>query len=163
MRGAVKKFVILAVAGLVAACGAQKQKVAKVDPYAATRDDSCYTVDLFTKVEIARPSESVPKDWRAFSGRWGGGKWAGEWCHDLYVLDIAPDGQVHLVETYAPYEPWGKRATAFRRVAQIGEDGRLRLNYGRVKLVYWVENGVMYGARDEGLGAQPIAMVRRDA
>ena len=157
-----KKLILLAVAGLVAACGAPKQ-VAKVDPYAVTRDDSCYTVDLFTKVEIARPEASVPKNWQAFSGRWGGGKWAGEWCHDLYVLDIAADGQVHLVETYAPYEPWGKRATAFRRVAQIGEDGRLRLNYGRVKLVYWVENGVMYGARDEGLGAQPIAMVRRDA
>lgn len=156
-----RTLICLAAAAAIAGCA--PTKVAKVDPYANTRDDSCYTVDLFTKVEIRQPTGDVPAKWRAFSGRWGGGKWAGEWCHDLYVLDIAPDGRVNVVETYAPYEPWGKRATAFRRVAQLGEDGRLRLNYGRVKLVYWVEDGVMYGARDEGVGIQPIAMVRRSA
>lgn len=153
---------MLVIFGVLASCGAPKQ-VAKVDPYAGTRDDSCYTVDLFTKIQIKQPEAGVPQDWRAFSGRWGGGKWAGQWCHDLYVLNIAPDGLVNVVETYAPYEPWGKRATAYRRTARIGEDGRLRLSYGKVKLVYWIENGVMYGARDEGLGAQPISMVRRAA
>ncbi|SEA54537.1 hypothetical protein SAMN05444370_106168 [Rubrimonas cliftonensis] len=152
----------LAVAATLAGC-AGGEKTAEVDPYAHTRDSSCYTVDLFTDVEITPPAPSVPSDWKAFSGRWGGGKWAGEWCHDLYVLNIAPTGEVQVVETYAPYAPWGKRATAFTRRATIGKDGKLRLRYGDTSLVYWVKDGVLYGERDEAGGKTIIAMERRAA
>ncbi len=158
-----KQFILIA-AAFAAACSTPVRQERATVAFDATRDDSCYTVDLFTKVSINRPGGEVPEAWRAFSGRWGGGAWAGEWCHDLYVLDIRPDGQVDIVETYAPHVPWGKRATAFRRTAQIDPDGRLRLAYGRVKLEYWVENGVMYGSREEtGLGQHRIAMVPRAA
>lgn len=156
--------IILLAAALAAGCAASPRQERTPVAFDATRDDSCYTVDLFTKVSIRRPGGDVPEAWRAFSGRWGGGAWEGQWCHDLYVLDIRPDGQVELVETYAPHLQWGKRATAFRRTARIDDDGRLRLAYGRVRLEYWVENGMLYGARDEtGLGKHRIAMVRRDA
>ncbi len=147
---------------LLAACGGSKRTLAPAgDPFAATRDDSCYTVDLFTKVSIQPPRDGVPEQWRAFSGRWGGGKWAGEWCHDLYVVDIAANGRVTVIETHAPLAAWGRPATAFRRTAQIGPDGRLRLAYGRVAVEYWLENGLLKGLRDEGTGDMRIAMVRR--
>jgi hypothetical protein len=157
------RLLALCALSLLAACAAQKPKPPAADPFAVTRDDSCYTVDLFTKVSIRPPEPTLPADWRGFSGRWGGGKWAGEWCHDLYVVDIAADGRVTVIETHAPLEKWGKPATAFRRTARIGEDGRLRLAYGPVEVEYWLENGMLKGLRDEGAGLQRIAMVRRGA
>jgi hypothetical protein len=155
------RCVVIGAACLLAACAPSKPKAPAVDPFAVTRDDSCYTVDLFTKVAIRAPSDKVPSDWRGYSGRWGGGKWAGVWCHDLYVVDIAPDGKVTVIETHAPLEAWGKPATAFRRTARIGQDGRLRLAYGDVAVEYWLENGLLKGLRDEGAGLQHIAMTRR--
>jgi len=153
---------LLALVGLLAAC-AEKKEVASVDPFAFTRDDTCYTVDLFSKAVVVPPDKNVPKDWRAYSGRWGGGAWEGVWCHDLYVLDIKPDGNVTVVETHAPYPQWGKLATAFRRTGRIDENGRLHLAYGRVKVDYWIENGMLYGTRDEGTGVQRVALARRGA
>lgn len=156
----VKKAMVIGLACLVAGCSGSK-KVAEVDPFDKTRDPSCYTVDLFTKVEFREPKAEVPEAWRGFKGRWGGGKWAGEWCHDLYVLDVQPSGAVSIVETYAPYEPWGKRAAAFRRTAHIGSDGRLRMAYGRVRVEYWLEDGEIRGLREEGMGPQLIALERQ--
>ena len=134
---------------------------AAVDPYMMTRDDSCYTVDLFTPARIKVPGREVPEEWRGFSGRWGGGAWEGEWCHDLYVLEIKPDGTVHVIDTHAPLPEWGKLATAFRRTGRIDDDGRLRLSYGHVDVEYWLQEGKLLGHRDEGRGLWEIAMVRR--
>jgi len=157
-----RHFPAVAAALILSGCGGSDRAPAPLaDPFAQTRDSSCYTVDLFTEVRINRPSDDVPEDWRGFSGRWGGGKWAGEWCHDLYVLDIQPDGRVRLIETYAPYEPWGKRAAAFTRTARIDPDGRLRLRYGRTRMEYWLKDGELRGVRDEGGGELLIAMERR--
>lgn len=156
------RAVLAAAALAVAGCMAQPQvETAQVDPYAETRDSACYSVDLFTRVRVTEPAPEVPAAWRRFSGRWGGGKWNGAWCHDLYVLDIAPDGRVRVVETYAPHEPWGKRATAFTRTGVIGEDGRLRLRYGATSVEYRIEGDELFGVRDETLGRMVIAMERR--
>jgi hypothetical protein len=126
-----------------------------------TRDASCYTVDLFTKPRFVKPGDNVPRNWRDFAGVWGGGAWDGQWCHDLYILEVQPDGLVRLIETHAPYEPWGKRATAFQRTGRIGEDGRLRLRYGRTVSEYWVENGTLFGRQDEAGDIRRIALSRQ--
>lgn len=131
------------------------------DPYITALRDTCYTVDLFTEARIKVPGKDVPDDWRDFSGRWGGGAWEGEWCHDLYVLEIEPNGRVHVISAHAPLPAWGKVATAFRRTAQIDNDGRMRMQIGRTQVEYWLEDGRLHGHRDEGVGQWEIAMVRR--
>jgi hypothetical protein len=137
-------------------------RTAAVDPYASTRNDACYTVDLFTPARIKVPGGDVPEEWRGFSGRWGGGAWEGEWCHDLYVLEIEPDGTVHVISAHAPLPAWGKQATAFRRTGRIDRDGRIRLRMGSTQVEYWLaEDGKVHGHRDEGMGLWEIAMVRR--
>jgi len=151
---------IVCVACLAAGC-AEKQPQTTV-PFAATVDSACYTVDLFGKVAWRRPEQAVPATASAFHGRWGGGKWDGQWCHDLYVLDVRPDGTAQVIETYAPLPAWGKRATAFKRTARIDGDGRLRLGYGEVEVEYWIEDGKLFGLRTEG-GTQRRIVLNRQA
>mgnify|MGYP006275026767 CR=1 FL=1 len=143
------------------ACAAPEPAPQRSVGFEQTLDPSCYTVDLFQEVRIAEPNGDLPEGWNGYKGRWGGGAWAGEWCHDLYVLAVEPDGLVRLIETHAPYEPWGKRATAYRRTARIGEDGRLRLRYGRVEIEYWLEDGRLLGERREDGERHRIMMTRR--
>lgn len=153
---------ILAPLALLAACaGGEKQ--AKVDPYAKTRDPACYTVDIFDKITFHSPGKDVPEDWRGFAGRWGGGKWNGKWCHDLYVLDVASSGAATVIETHAPLPEWGKPASAFKRKGVIDKDGRLHLQFGKTKVTYWIEGDTLYGMRDEGLGEMIVALSRRPA
>lgn len=158
-----RPLLVLCLALTVAACGLRSERRGAVDPYQVTRNDSCYTVDLFSAAVVVPPSRDVPESWRGFSGRWGGGAWAGEWCHDLYVLEIRPDGTVIVVDTHAPLPSWGKAATAFRRTAQIDPDGRLRMQYGNTRVEYWIDpaSGYLKGHRDEGQGQWTIAMTRR--
>ena len=151
---------LICAAAALAGCASAPEKTAQ-DPYLATRNDRCYTVDLFTPTPIRTPGREVPEDWRAFSGRWGGGAWAGEWCHDLYVVEIRPSGEVTVVDTHAPLPAWGKPATAFKRTAQIDRDGRLRMAFGNTRVEYWLEDGLLHGIRNEGQGDWPIAMTRR--
>ncbi len=131
------------------------------DPFATTRDGSCYTVDIFDEIAVRTPGPDVPEAWRGFSGRWGGGAWNGRWCHDLYILDIASSGAATVIETHAPLPEWGKPASAFRRTARIDSDGRLRMRFGRVKVEYWLEGDTLYGRRDEGTGEMIVALSRR--
>lgn len=157
-----RSAILLCLALTVAACGSRTERAAPADPYRSTRNDSCYTVDLFSAAVVVPPAREVPTEWRGFSGRWGGGAWAGEWCHDLYVLEIRPDGTAIVVDTHAPLPAWGKAATAFRRTARIDPDGRLRMQYGNTRVEYWLdESGYLHGHRDEGQGQWTIAMTRR--
>ncbi len=110
----------------------------------------CYTVDMFSDAKIKRPDPEVPKEWSKFLGVWGQGAWGGKWCHEIHVTEIMPDGTVTVIDTHAPYEPWAKPATAYRRAAKMGEDGKLYLNYGRVKVVYEMRDGRLFGSRKEG-------------
>jgi hypothetical protein len=159
----VRALISLVAAAGLAGCGGGGPIERIQTAFEETRDPACYTVDLFTKPRFVTPGSDVPADMRAFAGVWGEGAWNGEWCHDLYVLEIKPDGAVKLIETHAPHAPWGKRATAFQRTARIDRDGRLRLRYGRVRTEYWVEDGTLYGVQDEAGDIRRIAMTRRDA
>lgn len=123
--------------------------------------DDCYTVDLFTIARVEKPGPDVPAEWAEFSGKWGSAAWEGKWCHDVHILKIAASGEVELMDLHAPYEPWGKPATAFRRKGYMSKDGRLRVSYGAVQVVYWMEKGRLYGLRKEGTGELRIAMQPR--
>lgn len=142
----------------LAAC-APKQTKRGPTPFDKTVVADCYTVDLFTEAPISEPTD-VPDEWKGYSGVWGAAAWDGKWCHDLHVLDIAANGEVEVMELHAPFEQWGKQATAFRRKAFIGKDGRLRLRYGGIDIEYWLENGRLHGLRKEGGGELRIALTR---
>lgn len=143
----------------LAACAPKKEAV-DYNAFDKTEDPTCYTVDLFDE-PVIQPESNVPATLAEFSGVWGGGAWGGVWCHDLHVLEVKSDGSAYLVEAHAPYAPWGKPATAFKRVGQIGEDGRLRVVYGDVTAEYWLENGRMLGSRDDGIAKFKIALRRK--
>lgn len=144
----------------LAAC---EKKVAKTGPtpYDKTVVNDCYTVDLFTVAKVETPTSDVPGEWAGYSGKWGAAAWEGKWCHDLYVLKIAPSGEVDVMSLHAPYEPWGKQATAFRRKGVITKDGRLRVSSSGVMTEYWLQNGRLYGLRKEGNGEFRIALQPR--
>lgn len=145
-------------AAVLTACAPSQQVKRGPTPYDATKVADCYTVELFTVADVKKPKDEVPAEWAKFSGVWGKAGWEGKWCHDLHVLTISPDGQVELMELHAPYEPWGKPATAFRRKGYMTKEGRLRLVYSGVKVDYWFENGQLYGLREEGNGKMRIAL-----
>ncbi|MEM7546336.1 MAG: hypothetical protein AAF367_12430 [Pseudomonadota bacterium] len=149
----------LVVVGL-AACTPTVKKAGPT-PYDKTVVDDCYTVDLFTVAQIQEPEADVPSEWARYSGKWGSAAWEGKWCHDLYVLKIEPTGAVEVMSLHAPYEPWGKTATAFRRKGVITKDGRLRVPFRGGLMEYWVKNGKLYGDRKEGNGVLRIAMLPR--
>lgn len=118
----------------------------------------CYTVELFHPEKIRKPSARIPESWAAFSGKWGKGAWGGKWCHDLHVISISDSGVVDLFELHAPYEPWNKPATAFRRKGRMTEDGRLRIFYTGVTVEYRMKNGRMMGKRRENGVEQRIVL-----
>jgi hypothetical protein len=145
---------------LAAGCAAKKEP--EVDALAMTRDASCYTVDLFFDWAVAPPGADVPEKWRRYAGVWGSGKWDGQWCHDLYVLNVTPAGEATVIETHAPLPAWGRPASAFRRTGRIGEDGRLRIAYGQVVVEYWLEGDTLLGRRQEPQnGELLIALTRK--
>lgn len=145
----------------LAACSSGEKKAAGPTPYDRTVVEDCYTVDLFTVAPIEQPEEDVPAEWAAFSGKWGSAAWDGKWCHDLHVLNIASNGDVEVMDMHAPYEPWRKPATAFRRKGRISKDGRLRVSHSGVIKEYWVKDGRLYGLRKEGNGQLRISMLPR--
>ncbi len=147
----------LLIVGLAASCA---EKVVKKGPtpYDATVVKDCYTVELFSVAKVEEPRPEVPAEWNQLLGVWGKAAWEGKWCHDLHVLNIQEDGTVEVMELHAPYEPWGKPATAFRRKARMTEDNHLRMVYSGVEVDYWLENGRLYGLRKEGGGQMRIAL-----
>ncbi|MGB0505511.1 MAG: hypothetical protein ACPGGK_04875 [Pikeienuella sp.] len=135
----------------VACAPAPQKKATGPTAFDKTVDKSCYTVEIDSPAKIKKPAPTVPTALRALSGRWGGGAWGGQWCHDLHVLSVEPDGRAVVIEAHAPYEPWGKNATAFRRNANVSSDGTLRMIYKGVVIEYWVaSDGSLHGVRKEG-------------
>lgn len=148
----------IALAALALTACAPKTVKKGPTPYDATVVADCYTVELFTVAKIETPSAEVPAAWAAYSGKWGKAAWEGKWCHDLHVTKINADGTVEVMSLHAPYEPWGKPATAFRRKAYMTKDNHLRVLYSGVEIDYWIENGRLYGLRKEGGGQMRIAL-----
>lgn len=125
-------------------------------------DRNCYTVDLFTDVDVEKPVEGLPGRYTQYLGQWGNGAWNGVWCHDLLVHRVYPDGQVALVDMHAPYKPWNQPATAFRRIGWIDNEGKLHFNYGPEKATYQIVDGKMKGTRlVRGVGTLNIELTRR--
>ncbi|HUF86462.1 MAG TPA: hypothetical protein VMM59_03690 [Thermohalobaculum sp.] len=125
-------------------------------------DRNCYTVDLFTDVEVEAPPEGLPERYTQYLGQWGNGAWNDVWCHDLLVHRVYPDGQVALVDMHAPYKPWNQPATAFRRVGWIDDAGKLHFNYGPEKATYEIVGDTMKGSRNvRGVGTLHIELTRR--
>lgn len=154
----VQAIVACVAAAVLAASCTPGPKKSGPTPFDKTVVQDCYTVDLFTVANIEEPDANVPSDWAKYSGEWGKAAWDGKWCHDLLVTKIHEDGAVDVLELHAPYEPWGKPATAFRRKGRITKDGRLRISYSGVSVEYWIENGRLYGLRREGGGEMRIAL-----
>jgi hypothetical protein len=153
----------IALGALVACAPPSAKKPAGPTAFDQTVDQSCYTVEIDSPAKIREPNLTVPKALRALSGRWGGGAWAGKWCHDLHVLSVEPNGNAVVIEAHAPYEPWGKNATAFRRKARVSEDGTLRMIYKGVVIEYWVaDDGSLHGLRKEGDLEHRIKLSRAD-
>lgn len=146
---------------LLASCSQKKTSPPAPTAFERTTVEDCYTVDLFDEPKVEKPGSNIPAEWAAFSGRWGSAAWDGKWCHDLHVLKIAADGEVDVMDLHAPYDPWGKPATAFRRKGKISSDGRLRVTRSGVLREYWVQNGKLYGVRKEGTAELRIAMLPR--
>lgn len=151
---------VVAIAVATFALTACAPKVVKKGPtpYDKTVVADCYTVELFTVAKVETPGDDVPPEWAAYSGKWGKAAWEGKWCHDLHVTKINADGTVEVMSLHAPYEPWGKPATAFRRQGRITDDGRLRIVFSGVAVEYWIEDGRLYGLRSEGGGKMRIKL-----
>ena len=129
---------------------------------ATETDPNCYTVDLFSPQKIRKPAKDVPESYRAFLGHWSRGAWNNVWCHDLLIYAVHKDGRVELVEMHAPYKPWNQPATAFNRVARIGEDGSLGFSQGVERTTYRLENGFLVGTRSGLYGDLKITLYQGD-
>ncbi len=157
-----RNLLLATVCVLVSGClerQAQLAPAAAPDPMEVNSD--CYTVDLFTRIKVQKPTPDVPEANRQFLGSWGGGAWNDFWCHDLVVTKVHADGRVELVEMLAPYAPWNYPATAFSRVGRIDDDGNLRFAYGVERLSYRIENAKLIGTRSGLYGDLRIELVRR--
>ena len=152
---------LLALAG----CGLQSAKPGKVAPTLADKLSlGCYTVDLFDPYRLQFPESGVPKEYRPFIGVWKDAAWNGEWCHDLYITEIKPDGTVTLLDAHGPYLKLGHEATVFKRTARI-ENGVLSfISVGKAPVTYRLaENGrFLIGNRIDAFGKYEITMARTD-
>lgn len=151
---------VLASAVLLAGC-ATKQPVVQAKPPELTRND-CTTVVLFDKVKIAEPDEAVRPEHRAFLGHWQKGAWQGKWCHDMLISAVYPDGSVDLFDMHAPYAPWGKPATAFKRKGRINEQGVLTFRHGTEVRRYRVVDGRLHAVRSGATAELRAVLINPD-
>lgn len=157
-----RNFLLVTVCVIVSGC---MERQAKVTPQARPAEkivkSDCYTVDLFTKTKVERPTADVPDQNREFLGKWGGGAWNDVWCHDLLVTKVHSDGRAELVDMHAPYLDWNQPATAFRRIGRIDDKGNLRFAHGTERISYRIENGRLLGTRSGMLGNLKVELVRK--
>jgi hypothetical protein len=148
----------LALAAGLALAGCQEKPEAPSLESRVVKPD-CYTVDPYNPIPISEPADGVPAEMSAFLGAWGGGAWDGAVCHDLWVMEVEPDGGVLMFDAHGPgFHP---DATAFTREGRITEDGRLRVRKGRAVVEYWIRDGRLWGERVLGQRVQKIILARR--
>lgn len=142
--------------GLVS-CGGEPPKKASLEDRVVKPD--CYTVDPYHPIPISEPGSEVPDRMSAFLGAWGGGAWEGAVCHDLWVMEVEPDGSALMFDAHGPgFHP---DATAFTRKGRVTEDGRLRVRKGRAVVEYWIDGGRLHGERRIGQRVQRIILSRK--
>lgn len=162
------RLILLAAVLLVAGCdGFGVRKSGKAAPQLSEKLSlGCYTVDLFDPYRLEYPAAEVPADVARFLGVWKDAAWNGEWCHDLYITEVFPDGTVTLLDAYGPYGRQGLEATVFKRKAKV-EDGILTFqSIGRAPVSYeFAEDGsgkYLVGTRLDALGRYSITMQKVD-
>ena len=160
-----QRLLILLLALGIAACNPLKNKQAQgPDPerHAKNLRPGCYTVDLFDPYKIEYPDATVPGDVRQFLGVWRQGGWDGEWCHDLYVTAVYPDGTAVVLDLHGPYTKYGVEATVFKRKGKI-KDGVLTLNsIGYASVTYRREGDYLLGYREGVHGKLNATLIREE-
>ncbi|WP_339951939.1 hypothetical protein [uncultured Albimonas sp.] len=142
--------------GLVA-CG-EKKPAPK--PVTNLYQADCYTVDPYQPIRIEKPAAGVPEDMKAFLGAWGGGAWDGSVCHDLWVMNVDPSGNVLMFDAHGP--GFFPDATAFTRKGRISPEGKMRVRKGPAVVEYWIaDDGRLHGTRTIGKKTQHVIMSRR--
>lgn len=128
---------------------------------ARLEEPGCYTVDLFDKPRFTEPGPEVPESHARYVGKWDGGKWNGDWCHDLFVLSVSADGEVVLLDMHAPWYEGEAPATVFRRTGRITPDGRLEFRYGSVVREYAFIGDKLMASRTGGRHGDMRAVLSR--
>lgn len=112
----------------------------------------CYTVKLFDPYRLAKPQEGTPVEFSRYVGVYKYAAWNGFWCHDLYVIDVGPDGTARILDAYGPNANQGREATIFQRTGRV-QDGELRfVSLGGAKVKYRLssDNKRLFAERNEG-------------
>ena len=157
-----QRLLMVLMALAIAGCVPMKAKKPAGDPHAKNLVPGCYTVDLFDPYVLQYPSDSVPAANREFLGVWRQGAWGGDWCHDLYVTAVYPDGTVDVLDLYGPKRDSGIEATVFKRRGFI-EDGALKLSsIGYATVTYRREGKYLLGSRDGIHGEYSATMIREE-
>jgi len=125
----------------------------------AYADEGCYTVDLFEDVVIrAAPAGTAPEA-QQLLGHWGFAAWDGEVCHDLWIMELLPNGNVVMFDAHGP--GFRDDATAFTRRGTWTQDGRIQVRKGNANVEYFIRDGRMHGVRTRGSEIHRIIMPRR--
>ena len=142
----------------------EKKKPEVKKTHADNLSVGCYTVDLFDPYRLEFPNAGVDPTHSKFIGVWKDAAWNGEWCHDLYITEVLPDGTVTLLDAYGPYLKQKREATVFKRRASL-KDGVLSFtSIGGAAVSYKLSDDGAYliGRRVDVLGEYAITMARRD-
>lgn len=132
------------------------------DPHKAKLIMGCYTIDLFDPYRINYPPPGVSAQQAGFLGVWKNAAWNGDWCHDLYVIDIGSDGAVTVIDAYGPFVAAGVEAFVFQRTGRI-EDGVLSFtSVGNAQVSYRLskDGNYLLGERVDAGGQREITMSR---
>ena len=159
------RLVLIAGALALTACEMKpKTKPATSASHADNLKLGCYTVDLFDPYRLQFPTKGVPRENSRFIGAWKDAAWNGEWCHDLYITEVRPDGTVTLLDAYGPSTKQNREATVFKRQAVIKDGELVFTSIGGASVTYRLSKNGEYliGRRVDALGKYNITMARRD-
>lgn len=162
-----RRLVVLAALLALAGCdllGPRKKPEPVVADLSKRLKVGCYTVDLFDPYKLKSPAAGVPIGNSRFIGVWKDAAWNGEWCHDLYITEVRPDGGVTLLDAYGPYKRQGREATVFKRQAKISNGVLSFTSIGEAKVSYRLSADGRYllGKRTDIGGDYDITMLRHD-
>lgn len=160
------RLVLLTGALALAGCESKAPEKPEAAAYDHSRDLSvgCYTVDLFDPYRLKYPANGVPREHSRFIGVWKDAAWNGEWCHDLYITEVRPDGTVTLLDAHGPYKPQNHEATVFKRQARISNGTLTFTSVGGGSVSYRLsaDGGYLIGRRKDFAGEYAATMSRHD-
>lgn len=156
-----RRIVVLLALGALAACAPERKAKIEVDLRERLSPD-CYTVDLFDPYRLEYPSAEVSAENRKFLGVWKNGAWGGNWCHDLYITKVSPDGTVELLDAYGPSAKHGHEATVYKRTGRIDKGVLTFMSHKQTPVSYKLAGEYLVGTRKDLFGTIEITMSRTD-